>query len=378
MYLRKNSDEILRQALLKLTKTTGITATAPGSVARALTELLAADLGDFFAILDFNMKQSILSTATGRALDLWGSLYDVPRKSLADITAQSAAIGAFYFYSLTPVPQSVTIPKGTRVSTTDPSELGAQFVYTTTADATIQAGRLRAYAPIVNLFADTVFTAGIGTLTQHSFEQPEGIPILCTNSKAIAAVRGLESDDDYRTRLIAETRRQAGGTAYALRFTALGVPGVRNVVMKEATRGLGSVDIIVNAEDYGQSSLVVDNVRVMMAKVRPPGVRIDVRQPDLMRLDVKASISMKRLTGTNEDVVKYRVKNAILRYINTLSIGENMVYNRLVSEILDASEEVIDVSFTGLGVNGIEILRKNYTPKDDEHIIPGTITVQIS
>lgn len=378
MYLKKTSDEILRQALAKLTKTTDITATAPGSVARALTEMLASDLGDFFSILDFNMKQSVLSTATGRSLDMWGSLYNVKRKTLANLIATSEIIGAFYFYVDTPAPQAITIPRGTRVYTDDTSSLGRQFVYATTEDVTIGAGRLRAYAPIVNLFSDTVFTAGKGTLTNHAFDGPNGIVVKCTNPKAIAAQRGSESDEDYRTRLIAETRRQAGGTAYSLRFSALAVPGVRDVIIREATMGLGSVEVVVNSEDYAQSAYVTDAVRVAVSQVRPPGVRIQVRQPDLVRLDVTAAITMKRLTTTSEELVKFRAKNAILRYINTLSIGENMVYNRLVSEILDSSEEVVDVSFTGLGVNGSEILRKNYSPKEDEHIVPGTVTVQIS
>lgn len=377
MYLKKDGDEILRQALNKLTKTTGITATAPGSIARAMTEMVAEDLGDFFSILDFNMQQAVLSTASGRSLDLWGALYNLPRKTLADLIAQSAVIGAFYFYVDTPAPQALVIPAGTRVYTEDKTSLGRQFVYATNEEVTIGAGRLRAYAPLVNLFSETVYTAAKGTLTQHAYAAPNGVVVKCTNPKAIAAQKGTESDDDYRARLIAETRRRTGGTALSLRFSALAVSGVRDVVIREATMGLGSVEVIVNAEDYNQSAGVTDTVRLAISKVRPPGIRVQVRQPELMRLDVDAALTVKQMTGSSEELIKHRAKMSILRYINTLSVGEPMVYNRLVSEILDSSEEVVDVSFTGLGVNGSEILRKNYTPKDDEHVIPGTVTVQI-
>lgn len=377
MYLQKGSDEILRQSLAKLADTTDIRATSPGSVARAIVELVAADLGEFFAILDFNMKQAVLSTASGRSLDLWGALYRLPRKKLSTLAAEAEIIGAFYFYSESAVPYDITIPRGTNVYTNRDDTLGQQFSYATTVDVVIKAGRTRAYAPITNLFSDTVFTAAPGTVTNHTYEAPEGVVIKCTNSKPIAGRQGVEPDEEYRSRLIQEIRRQSGGSSLSLRLTSLAVPGVRDAVVREAVAGLGSVEVVVNAEDYSTGDIVLSAVQRALTTVRPPGVRLFVRQPTLMRLDVKVSLNIKRLVGTSEDQVKFRAKNAILRYINSLAVGEDLVYNRLISDILESSDEVVDASFTTLGVNGTEILRKNFSPKEDEHIVPGEINVQI-
>src|SRR5688572_9024934 len=101
-YLIKNKDEILRSALQKLSEKTQITATSPGSVARAMAEVIIEEIGDLYSVLDFNMASSFVSTAQGRALDQLGLLYNVTRKTLADVAAIDKSLGSFYFYLDTP------------------------------------------------------------------------------------------------------------------------------------------------------------------------------------------------------------------------------------------------------------------------------------
>jgi hypothetical protein len=55
-----------------------------------------------------------------------------------------------------------------------------------------------------------------------------------------------------------------------------------------------------------------------------------------------------------------------------------LVYNRLISIIIDSSEVVKDVIVKSLTVNGVEIMRRNYKPDDDQQLIPGNITVQVA
>lgn len=377
MYLKRTKEEILRQALHKLSNRTTITATSPGSVARTLVEILADDLGDFYGTLDFNLQQSMLSTATGRSLDLIGSMYNVKRKTLGRTAAVAAIVGSFYFYSDVPAPEDIVIPSNTLVGFASNDLVSRQYAFVTTDSVTLRQGRLRVYAPVVSSSVDSTYTAAPGTLVSHNFASPAGIIIRCTNPKPISPQLGQETDTDYRNRIISESRRQAGGTDLSLRMTSLAVNGVRNVQVINMPKGLGTVEVVVNAENHAASDEIVARVANALDKVRPVGVRLEVRSPDMIPLDVSVVVTTKVGTVALDAEIIQRVKNAILRYINTLSVGDPFVYNQMVSDVMGSMDDLRDVSFDSLRMNGSPIIRKNYTPKRNEHIIPGEISVLI-
>ena len=208
-FFAKTEQQILADALGKIVNSTTITATSPGSVARAFTEAISTEMGSLYSVLDFNFSQQNISTASGSSLDLIGSLYNVTRKTIANTTIIDQALGAFYFYIPSTYSQDITIPAGTLIYTDNSSYVGNQLTYATTADCTIAAGRTRAYASIAPQFANSVFTAGANTLTVigANYIQPSGITVLCTNPKVIQAQVGQEADDSYRYRITQGVRR---------------------------------------------------------------------------------------------------------------------------------------------------------------------------
>lgn len=378
-YLSKSSDQIIRHALQKLSDKTPISGTGPGSIARALVEVIADDIGSFYSALDFNMSQTVISTASGRSLDLIGGLYNVRRKQLTDLATTDAQVGAFYFYIDAPSVQEVTIPRGVRVSTPDNAELGNTFVYVTTQEVVIPIGRVRAYSGIRPAFEDAIFTAGVGTLTEHNFvDGPPGLIIKCTNAKPIAPQLGYELDDDYRVRIIKAVRTSAGGTLEAVRFAGLAVPGVRDIKIRTAPYGLGTFEVIVMSEEFRVSGTMTGIVEGVLESVRPVGVRMLVTSPKLVYIDVTANVTMKTGANITSNGVTRRVENAILRYLNTLLVGDSLVYNQTISYIIETAEVIADVTITRLAVDGQEVLRKNYSPKDNEQLVPGLIEVKIA
>lgn len=374
-FVRKDKDVILRQALTKLQNTTPITSVSPGSVARSLVETITTELGDFYDILDFNMTMSSISTATGRALDLFGQLYNIQRKSLTELATIDKSLGSFYFYIDQPFGSNITIPSGTVVFTDSNTFIGQKFSYRTTEDVGIFIGRTKVYCSITPANNDSVFTAGAGTLTQHTFVSPIGTTVKCTNPKPITAQTSVETDDDYRTRIIKAVRTSAGGTAEALRFAGLAVSGVRDIKIRNAPYGLGSFEVLIVTEDIDQSGIIVGNVTDTLRLLRPVGCTMYIKEPETLTVEMDINVSFKNIRNVDKQNFARRIKIAILRYINTLTVGEVLVYNKLVQSILDAVEFVNDVSFTSLKVNGSEILRRNYTPEEDQQLIPGNINV---
>jgi len=378
IYLRKTKAEILREALGKLENKTSISATSPGSIARAFTEAITTELGDIYDAFDFQVTQSVASSASGRALDLIGDLYNIKRRTINEIAAIDKKLGSFYFYIEAAQGSNITIPQGTEVYTSTSSFVGRQLRFKTTEENILRAGETRVFASIVPDFGDAIFSAAPNTLVVHSFVSPPGVIVRCVNPKTVSAQEGFESDDNYRIRIIKQVRVASGGTLDAVRFTALAVPGVRDAKIQEQVYGLGSFRLIVTPEDVSFTSTGAADLRSQLERVRPCGVRMFIIQPNLLPVDISATVMLKNATQFTTEVLSRNVSIAIKRYLNSLLSGDTLVYNRLVQYILDASINIADVQFTKYAPNGVEALRRNYTPKAEEMLIPGRIEISMA
>lgn len=376
-FLTKSREIILSQALNKLQQTTPITSIAPGSVMRSLAEVITSELGNIYTVIDFNFSMQLISEASGRALDAMGTIYNIPRKTLTNIAAIDASLGSFFFYIDSPTGQNIDIPSGTKIFTNTNDLIGETFTYETTQQVTLNAGRTRAYVPIRPLFSDSVYTAGAHTLTVTDFSSPiPSVSVKCTNPKAIQAQVGYETDDNYRVRLIKGIRTVGGGTSESMRLNALAVPGVRDASVRDAPYGLGSFELVVLPESGSNNEILIRTVRAAIDNVRPVGVMVFLSQPKYIPFSLVVELSLRSNPNTQVDNVITRVEISIQRYLNRLLIGEPLVYNHLVQAIFDASpDSILDVTFQQYRANGEEVIRKNYAPKANEVIVPGSVNV---
>jgi uncharacterized phage protein gp47/JayE len=373
-YVKKNRADILRNALANLERGTPLKAVGPGSIVRAFTEAVAVELGDMYDAMDYNLSQAVLSTATGASLDLLGELYNVRRKTVTDVVTVNARIGSFYFYVDSPAVADITIPAGTSVYTASDSFIGRQLRYETTQSATILAGRTRVWVSIKPSFTDGVFTAGADSLTVHSFPNPAGVVVKCRNPKPIAPQPNLESDENYRVRIKKGIRVTASGTLDAVRFAGLGIVGVRDIRIKQNIYGMGSFEVMVVPENRGVTVDVMNAVDSAIELVRPVGVRMFLKQPVPVPVDIGAAVVVDSTQVVDNQLLQ-GCQIAIMRYLNSLLPGEILVFNKLIQAIFDTSAIIKDVQITSFAPNGVEILRRNFTPKEDEQLIPGTISV---
>jgi uncharacterized phage protein gp47/JayE len=332
-----------------------------------------------YDLLDFNLSQHFISTASGAALDMLGSLYGVSRKSQSNLVTISKRTGSFCFYLDSPAPFNIVVPVGTKVYTNTSTFVGQQYSYETTEQAIIPAGRVRAFVGIKPLFTDSVFTAGSNMLVVHNFASPPGYPVLCKNPKPIQAQAGYEDDESYRFRITKAIRVSSSGTAEAVRFAGLGVAGVRDVRINQAAYGLGSFEAIVIPEDYNTVSGTLERATTAMQQVRPVGVRLIIKRPTIRSVDVSVNliIAASNVTGV-VDAAKGRAREVITRYISGLLPGDQLVYNKMVQLVLDSSDLIKDMIVVKFMVGGAESARRNFQPETDHHLVPGNIVVGVA
>lgn len=375
-FIKKERGEILDQALDTLTKQTPISARSPGSIARALTEAFTTELGDLYDVLDYNISQSLISTASGTALDNIGALYGVGRNSLTQASIIDATSGSFYFYVNTPYDSDVLIPKATKVYTDLGGFVGAQIRFETAADVTLVAGRKKVYVPLLPSNSLAKSSVGANTLTKHSLTSPATTVIRCNNPKPISAAPQYETDADFRLRITKQLRVNSTGTAEALRFALLTVRGVRDVVINSASYGLGGVEIVIVPDENGATANFLNEIRTRINQVRPVGVRVIVTTPTPLPFSITANLVIGRnLLEQEKNLILLKTENDIKIYLNSLMPNEPLVYNRLIQIILDVSDKIKDVQITNYAPNGSQAVRNNYMPGLNEQIIPGNIIV---
>lgn len=380
VYYKKTKSEILSEAIEKVVTNTPITAAGPGSIARSIIESVTQEIGDLYDILDFNISQTYISTASGAALNSLGALYGVTRKEVSAFSVISKNVGSFYFYIDSPISTDIVIPEGTNIYTSTTSFIGRHHSYTTTEDAVIPAGRVKTYASIRPNFVEEVYTAGRNTLVFHDIGSIFSVPVKCTNPKPIAPLPGFETDDDYRLRIMKQIRVTAAGTTESVRFAALAVPGVRDIRIRQAAYGMGSFEVVIVAEQSTTSSTaqIVRAVEEEVNKVKPLGVRMFSVTPFIKPVDLVVELFMPG-AGANQitDGITSRVEVGLRRYLQNFLPGQKLVYNKLIEVSLGASEVIKDVNISSMTINGSTQLNKNFQTQDNEQLTSGNIVVKI-
>lgn len=373
----KDRSEILVTILNSLEKNAGISSISPGSVARAFADAFSSEISDLYDSFKYNIDQSNLSTASGRSLDLIGELYNVRRKSISASLAENRATANIEFILQTPHSGNIIIPKGTIVYNDVGSFVSKQYSYRLVQDVSILAGVSRAYGIVEPNFQSNDYVAARGSLVRHNYIGPPGVNISCVNTKEVYPIMNAESDDNYRKRIAATIKVNSSGTNESIRFAALAVPGVRDVRIREASFGLGSCDVIVVPETPASINAIPSAVSAAIARVKPAGIRMNIRIAEQVTLAVSATISLPYGTSaTLASGVQNQASVFVKRYLNSLTIGDTASAQEIERQIRLASDLVRSVTITSMSANGININRKDFRTSDErQYISSGEINI---
>lgn len=377
VFYTKSKSEILSQIMNSLSRNAGITNTSPGSIARAFADAVSDQIGDLYTILKYNMDQTMISTASGRNLDLIGELYSVQRKQITETLAADRNIANVIFSIAKSYSREIIIPKGTLVYNDIATEANLQFPFSLVDDVSIQPGSKRTYGQIVPSFSGQSFTAAIGTLTRTNFIPPPGVVLSVQNIKEIHNRIDYESDENYRRRIIRSVKLYSAGTVEAIRLASLSVKGVRDIRIREASYGIGSCDVIVVPESAATSPVVDRLVREELIDYRPVGINLVVSMAT--RVPVGAVVNLVLSSGvpaSSGNAIATQVAYFIKRYLNSLTIGDTLNIEAMRAQAFLASDLISEISFSSITVAGVEIPQENYSLSSDRsYMTAGLVAV---
>lgn len=185
-----------------------------------------------------------------------------------------------------------------------------------------------------------------------------------------------ETDENYRSRITNQVYVIAGGNLTAIRLKVLTIPGVRDVIFKEYTHGAGSFTCYVIGTDIETSRSVLNAAQAAVDEAKSYGIYGEVKIPVLIPVKLMVRLVFSSDTGIAEkDTIRQGVAQGIRRYIDGLQLGETLVINEIVQQVMDVSTKMKDVDIYGLYIDGINRYISNATVRWDEKFALDTLDI---
>ena len=391
MFSKRTYQDIVSFLIERLSIETDITLTTPGGVARTLMEVVSKELATDFNIFDYNFSQAFVSTASGAALDNFGRLFGLTRKSVDPSINAEAKLIYFYLNDVGEnhdkgVPniaadQNIVIPAGTYVSTEEIASINNPIIWKTVNQTTITTGSYLAYANIEPVNGGDIAVTP-GKMKNHSLPS-ENFPNLYVYNKGnIVSRPEVESDENYRYRILNGLRLLASGNAIALRIASLGVPGVRDVYINPLYYGVGTCRVLVVPEkpNTPAADAALATVSSTLSSVKSVGDILFIKTPSPVKIDINAQLTLdtSAITQYNRSVIVQNANDAIRRHINKKAVGESLTISSIIGAATSVSSFITDctiLSGNGIIVDDVPHELSTITAGKEEQLYAGNILV---
>jgi uncharacterized phage protein gp47/JayE len=357
--------ELMSNAMQELRATTDISQLTPGAKARALLEIVNREIGAAYRTFSSDFLKGYIKEARGENLDLIGDLMGLTRgQATRNDIESSNQIQKFYIdngtfgsiNTINGVATSFTIPAGVLIESLVPA--GQQSIqYRLDENVVCAAGETSAYGAIQAVEYGTVSNVGAGSLTQHNFELYQDYlagSLKTKNIEGIAFASDVESDANFRYRIINQTLASEGANRVSIRMAALSVPGVADVWLDEYSHGIGTGAVYIKGVTPVVNESLLATVQSAIASIKAFSSFIDVKAPSLVGVEMIVGLNLiQRRPQREEDALVARVRDTLYGYINGLDINQELDTDMLVRKILRVDSNIKSI---GVPTRQIEYL----------------------
>lgn len=186
----------------------------------------------------------------------------------------------------------------------------------------------------------------------------------------------FESDDDLKHKASTSILRHAGANQFAVEEAAMNVSGVASVDYRNFGQGVGSFIVYVYPEVGGNQYMLLDRVEQAIEQVVAPGVYFEVKQPEQVPIHIDMVLQLHHnLSAAERQNLRRQAESTIRRHINSLQRRDVLVINDLIQQVMNLSDDILDLTIINLSVAGVARTVGNVFPADDERFAAGDIHV---
>jgi hypothetical protein len=359
----KTEQQLNAESFEELSRETPFTNLNPGSRTRVHHEIANRRIAELWNKLKFDTAMGQLSNSSGYFLDILGVGRGIVRR-----TATTAVVYKedknikFYVISGTLKSQlgSSSIPAGTVVQNNE-----GTIQFRTTESAPLNDVDTEVYVSATALGAGTQYRIGRGILQNHSLGSAD---VFVTNVRDITSGDDIEQDNNYRFRIANNRAIHETSNLVAVRAAMLPVPGVADVVLKEYP---GYIDgLIIPSGNFVPDS-IVRACQFLGNRTKGGGIKLYCRGPSMVPYELYVQASLTRETPASQaPQVKQYIKRAVLDYLDSITLGGEMVVRELSARIQQADQRIHDHRLVCLMIRRKPQLIRNYQLRQDELFTP--------
>jgi uncharacterized phage protein gp47/JayE len=369
MPTRRNYANIYQDGRTRIINNTPVSNFNPQGITKAFLDILALEMERVNDNIEYIYRSIDPTRAVGRDLDRIGFLVGEQRKGSQGAADFSETNFFFYIdrklnWSINQLIQQLytsteinvletngfifkdengaisyfTIPAGTVISNSN------QSINYTTVNPVNLVGTTDAYVPITAVGTGPSYNVESNTIITHSLYQTPELRklakyIKCTNNFPIQNGSYSQTDEEYRYNIVT-AKAALPANELSIRRTALSIPGVRDILFEKNKFGAGTVHIIVDGVSPLVSTGLIATVKQATQTNASYGDIIFVSAPDYLGVELNFSVRLDP-TVTDPLTIRNQVRASLISYINSLPIGAEIVWNRIVSIALE-TDGVID------------------------------------
>lgn len=343
--------------------------TRQGQFFQIVTQPFVLEMARGYDEMSTRLAAAFLSFAWGEYLDYHGEQQNSPRKEAVQADGTLTVVGE----------EDTVVPVGMQVSpaTEDPSVTPP--VFTVTAPGTISGGNVN--VPIEAVVAGTSGNVAAGALTVVVTPTPPGVTSV-SNALPTEGGTDVESDDDYKNRLLFSFVGVGPGNINDYKRWGLAWPGVGRVAVQPNWAGPGTVRVVLTTSSGDPvAQAVVDSFQTWIDPVpgasegqAPPGAIVTVTTSTPVLVAVTATVSFESgysLDGASgTTALRGAIEDALTEYIDGLDVGEHVIKNHVEAQFF----RVTGVHNVALTVPATDVIIDG-TLSPPEIATTGTITL---
>lgn len=383
-----SKEELVVSVIEDLSQNTSLTKLSSGSFVRNIVESVMARIAEAYEIFDLNLARGFVTAAQGEFLDLFGDLFGISRES-SKAASVEAASKVIRFYSDTTFGNinsggPIYLTEGTIIST---EQDGEGTLYRLIDDYILPASESSLYVAAEALIPGEDSNIGRGELLHHSFTTYTDYinnSLKVINDYQIANGSSLESDDNFKFRIINRTLEAEAGNTTAIRLAVLSTPGVANATIIPRFKGLGTFGVLVKSVTStvtdGLLALITENV----SQVQGIGTVGYITGPKEIGLTFNITVHYsQRLQEEQYLEIERILEDTIFDFVNGLDIGEDFNSNKLVAQLFGVDERITNFGIPGKPIDQIYVWKQtkladnkirqtllgDYLAKEDERVI---------
>ena len=348
MFRTRSVDALVAEAISNSASRSAISATQPGSKARAIVEAMATLVGTLSSDISAQTSSLLLPQLSGQSLDLFAETFGIYRRAEEKARIEATDLVFKYYvdggtFGDLNGGQPIVVPPGTIVRPTDLST-GVYFIQRD--QVILGATDNFQYFAADQSGSDGATSYPIGTFSTHDFggyvDASYG-SLLVTNDRGIAG-RAAESDANLRFRVKNAMISSAGANETAVRMAALGIVGVSDVRVMTGTGASGSFDVVVFGTTPTVSEALVGKVQQAVDDVLALGVTARVLPSRLLGVSLRGRVTFRQgLDAGTKTAELLAARKAVLSYITALSQGSIISVRSLADAVVGVSSDIVGV-----------------------------------